>query len=138
MNNPPLRVVFDSNFILASVKRGSYAEQWLLAAATGELLCLFISPEILEEIKAKLETKFLFSRADAAAFLDNIRHISTVVWPKVKIEIASDPDDNKILECAIEAKANIIVTADRGLLELKQYQDVGIVHPNQLKYFFPN
>jgi predicted nucleic acid-binding protein len=61
-----------------------------------------------------------------------------IVYPKHKINIVRDPDDDKIIECALEAKADIIVTFDKDLLTLKTYAGISIVHPAMLKYLFFN
>jgi predicted nucleic acid-binding protein len=47
----------------------------------------------------------------------------------VKI-IEDDPDDNRILECALEAGADLIISGDHHLLELKQIQKVKILSPS--------
>jgi hypothetical protein len=51
----------------------------------------------------------------------------SIVYPKQKIYIISDPKDNIFLECAVESKAKFIVSGDNHLLELKEYRDIKIV-----------
>jgi predicted nucleic acid-binding protein len=48
--------------------------------------------------------------------------------------VKNDPDDNTILECAVEVQADIIVSADKDLLKLKRYENTQIQHPTNLKY----
>ena len=49
--------------------------------------------------------------------------------------VAKDPSDSKIIECALAGKAYFIVSGDKHLLDLRQYQKIKIVTPNQfLKY----
>ena len=43
--------------------------------------------------------------------------------------ILHDPDDNRILECAVEGQAHLIVSGDRDLRRLKIYQGIPIVTP---------
>ena len=43
--------------------------------------------------------------------------------------VAKDPDDNKILACAIEAQADYVVSGDHHLLELGSYRGIPIVRP---------
>jgi len=43
----------------------------------------------------------------------------------------SDPDDNKILSCAIEAKADYIVSGDKHLTTLKQFKEINIVNAGE-------
>jgi uncharacterized protein len=66
-----------------------------------------------------------------------IKQLATQASPKRKLDVVKeDPDDNIILECALEAHADIIVSADRDLLRLKQFEGIQIHHPSNLKYIF--
>jgi predicted nucleic acid-binding protein len=46
--------------------------------------------------------------------------------------IADDPDDNKIIECAVAAGADVIVSGDKHLLRLGQYRGIRIMKLRQL------
>ena len=98
---------------------------------------MYASPEILIEVKEKLLSKFDFSIEQAAGFLNFIQRYAILINPSRQITgVLADLDDHIILECALEAKANIIITPDRQLLKLKKYQDIVIAHPSMLKYWF--
>ena len=43
------------------------------------------------------------------------------------MELCRDPDDDKFIECADDAKCVYIVSGDKGLLSLKKYKDIEIV-----------
>jgi putative PIN family toxin of toxin-antitoxin system len=47
------------------------------------------------------------------------------------VRIVSDPEDNKILESAVESKSDYLITEDHALLEIGQYEGVKIVVPGQ-------
>ncbi len=52
------------------------------------------------------------------------------VRPKNQIAVVfSDPDDNRVLECAVEGQADFIVTGDKDLLRLNRFQNVTIIPP---------
>ena len=54
------------------------------------------------------------------------------ISPKARIEIIKeDPDDNIILECVIEGKAELIISGDKHLLELKEFQNIPIVRTKE-------
>ena len=54
--------------------------------------------------------------------------ISNRVFPTVTLGIIrEDPDDNRILECAVTGHADAIVTGDRAMLDLKNYSGVRIL-----------
>ncbi len=131
----PLKAVFDSNVYLAASKKNGYARLHLQRAQPNGPYRLFISPEILIEVRRKLVVKFSYTTADAAKFAAMIMNYATLVQPQQKITgILQDTDDHIILECALEARADIIVSADRGLLKLKQFQGITIIHPTMLQY----
>lgn len=121
-----LRVVFDSNvYISAFITKGSKAEDAYLLAAEGRVE-LYTSVAILTETAKKLREKFLWDDDHITAALKHISKIATVVRPIGKLNILEDGPDNRILECAKEAKAHLIVTGDSHLLDLKEYGGIGI------------
>lgn len=138
MQNPKLKIVPDSGFYIAAALKNGYARSYLVGR--GSKLFgyeLFTSEAILLETQGKLEDKFGFDRADVVKTIQAIRRVATVVYPRQKLSVVRDPDDNKILECAIEAEAHAIATFDKDLLDLKGYEDIKIVHPTMLSYWFP-
>jgi predicted nucleic acid-binding protein len=56
-----------------------------------------------------------------------IGRIATIVRPVRKISILEDVPDNRILECATAAQAHLIVTGDRHLLKLREFEGISIV-----------
>lgn len=135
----PLKVVFDTNiYVMAAGMPDGYIDYWLdLVKPPSNKFQLFCSPSILAEVQDKLEHKLQFERSLAVEYIEAIKEIVTVVNPTIVLdEVPTDPDDNRILECAVEAHADIIVTADKDLLRLKTFKDVQIFHPSNLKYIF--
>ena len=86
----------------------------------------------------KLSNKFGFSRAEVTKFLSDLDRILTKVRPSIQVSAVRDPKDNMILEAAIEANAQLIVTFDKDLLSLKNYEIVQIAHPRMMQYWFPH
>jgi putative PIN family toxin of toxin-antitoxin system len=135
---PKTKVVPDSNVYIAAALNKSYSYDWLFGAgephATYEL---YTSEAILAEVSNKLAEKFHFERAITAGFLTDLDQVVHKVRPTVEIKVVRDPKDNMILECAVEARAALIITFDKDLLSLKQYEDIQIAHPSMVKYWFP-
>ena len=50
-----------------------------------------------------------------------------MIEPKTDIEVSRDPDDDKFIECAVDAKALYIVSGDNDLLDIGQYEDIQII-----------
>ncbi len=102
----------------------------------GSGFLLYISPAIKQELLAKLKEKFDFEQVDN--FMVVLDRRAYNVSPTEKIDFLQiDPDDNKILECAVAAEADLIVTMDKHLLKLKTFRKIGIVHPKAFSYMFP-
>jgi predicted nucleic acid-binding protein len=60
-----------------------------------------------------------------------ILSFTRVVNPGIKLNVikSADPDDNKILVCAVACGANYVVSGDAHLLELKEYKGIKIITP---------
>lgn len=137
----PVRVVLDTNvYIGAALNPQSIIYKIVEDSAAQYMATYFTSPEILQELQDILESpKLGFSRPDVVRWLNRLEKAITVIRPQQKVDLLTerDPDDNKILECALEAKADIIITADLDLLSLKEFQGSKIMHTNSVKYLFP-
>lgn len=132
-----MRVVFDTNVYIAAVLRGGFAED-IIALADKKAVTVLTSKEILNELENKLLVKFEFTQEQVNVIIKRINKLSTNIEITVKITLINrDPDDNKILECAISGEADLIVSADQDLIQLKSYKDIPIIHPKTLSYTFP-
>jgi predicted nucleic acid-binding protein len=59
-----------------------------------------------------------------------IAKVAEIVVPNVSVrEVADDPDDDRILECAVAGHADIIVSGDQHLLRLKSFRGISVVSP---------
>jgi predicted nucleic acid-binding protein len=59
--------------------------------------------------------------------LKAISKVATVIKTRPHLHILHDETDNRILECALEANADFIVSGDRHLLSLKHFQNIKII-----------
>jgi len=54
------------------------------------------------------------------------------VVPTQKLDVVkADPDDNKIVECVVEAASEYLVTGDKGILKLGTNGAIQVVTPAQ-------
>lgn len=138
--SPKLRIVPDTGFYISAALHNGFARSYLVGRGTKFLSYkLFSSEAILLELQEKLESpRFSFTRSRAVTLLQEVRGVVTIVAPRIKLSVVRDPDDDKILECAKEARAELIVSFDRDLLSLKEYDGIKIVHPAVLQYMFPS
>ena len=122
-----MRVVFDTNiYVSAFGISGGNAEEAYLHAVGGSFE-LVTSSAILTETANVFRTKFNWSDEKVGKLLGTLSQMATVVKTQPSLHVLTDESDNRILECAIEADANLIVTGDRHLLDLKRYQTITIV-----------
>jgi uncharacterized protein len=61
----------------------------------------------------------------------NLENLANVVTPRQSFNAVADPDDNKILECAVEAGSDCVVTSDTHLLTLREFRGIPIMTPEQ-------
>ena len=124
-----LRVVLDTNVLISAILFGGKPRQILEKAIRGEIrLCL--SEPILEELKGVLQrSKFDYSPEMIQFILTELMAIADFVNPSETLNVVlEDPEDNRILECAVEAKANYIISGDLHLLKLSRYLDIEVQH----------
>lgn len=132
-----MRIVFDTNIFIAAALKGQLAENLIDLAVEGEIV-LLTSQDILDELREKLLSKFDRSEGIVDFFIGKIKKVSELIEITNSIlAVKRDPDDNKILECAVSGKADLIVSADQDLIKLKTFQGIAIVHPKTLSYTFP-
>lgn len=123
-------VVLDTNVLISAIVFGGNPRKILEAVLNGEPK-LFFSENILDELKGVLQRpKFGFQAEVIQSILSELNAIGHIVKPLSHVrEIQEDADDNRILECAIEASANYIISGDTHLLNLKKYRNIRVVSP---------
>ena len=122
-----MRVVFDTNiFVSAFIIPGSLAEKAVLKIIEGKDI-LLLSKEILDELLSTLSTKFSRDKEEISRVAVILSEMVEWVRPKLRRGTLKDEPDNRILECAVFGKADIIVTGDKEMLRLRKYQTTKIV-----------
>jgi putative PIN family toxin of toxin-antitoxin system len=127
-----LKIVFDTNiYISAFVIPGGNAEKTYLHAIDGDFeLCTSIA--ILTELARKLDEKFGWEKHKIAQLITSISNLATVLKTTPWLKVVSDDPDNRILECAIKAEADFLVTGDKHLLKLRNYGNFEIIRLSTL------
>jgi putative PIN family toxin of toxin-antitoxin system len=135
-----LRVVLDTNILISGIFwRGNPYK--ILSRCLGEGLQLVTSLEILEELQQVLRTekKFGLNEEDISSYIGLMISNSIMVNPAQAIDVVTDdPEDNAILECAVEGKADYIISGDRHLLSLREYGGIRILTAREFIEFINN
>ena len=125
-----MKVFLDTNVLVSAV-----ATRGLCADVLREVLVshdLVLSQQVLDEVGQVLRTKMGASPDLAAEFVRLLEQDAVIArparLPRVKLH---DKDDLPILGAAIAARAQVLVTGDRELLELGIVEDVEVVSPRQ-------
>lgn len=122
------RIVLDTNVLISAIAFGGRPREVLEKVISGTF-AMAISAEMLAEFQGVLEgRKFRYPSAIVRTIVNELLAVSELVRPTMKVEqIKADPADNRILECALESRAACIVTGDRHLLELGQFEGISIL-----------
>jgi putative PIN family toxin of toxin-antitoxin system len=122
-----VRVVFDTNiFVSALILPGSRAEEALTRIIEGTDR-LILSKPILDELLGVLARKFSRDGEELARVAVWLGEVAEWVRPTRHLNVAADEADNRILECAVAGRAEIIITGDRDLLQLRSFEGTRIV-----------
>jgi putative PIN family toxin of toxin-antitoxin system len=125
------RVVLDTNVYISALLFGGLPGS-VLELAFLRAFTLILSAALLDELDEKLQEKFEMTMEDAAFLRARLETVAEIVEPEEVLDvIAEDPDDNRVLECAVKGGADLIVSGDRHLLKLGSYQGIAIVTVRQ-------
>lgn len=113
-----MKVVFDTSVLVAALAfPGGRADDALRALfRSGGTLCL--SPHLLDEVLRTLARKFDRDREEIARAAVFLAEAGEIVRPKGAPGILPDPNDDRILACAIAAEAAALVTGDKAMLRV--------------------
>jgi putative PIN family toxin of toxin-antitoxin system len=125
------RVVADTNIYVSALNFAGTADE-VLALGRAGLIEVYISPPILDEVTGVLARKFGWSAARIREATQVIGNFTVLVHPAERVNLVrEDEADNRILECALAARADTIVTGDRHLLQLRRFLGTLISSPRQ-------
>ncbi len=128
-----LRAVLDTNVYVSAFisTRGVSHELWQ-RAIRGDYI-LLVSPAVLREIADVLRKDLAWPEFDIIAQLKMVVRVALIVQPKATLRaMKADPDDDRILGCAVAGGADLIASYDHHLRSLTAFRHIGIVHPVDL------
>ena len=125
------KIVIDTNNLISALGwEGSSRE--LVRRVIGRDYELFISLKQLAELQRVIAyPKFAFTEQQKNSFLALLSEIATFVDTTLTLKVARDPDDNMLLECAIEVNADFLISGDEHLRELRQFGNTKILSVNE-------
>ena len=122
-----MRIVIDTNVLISGVFFGGFPRK-ILSAVVGHQITACATAEIINEYEDIVQE--MISRKQGhinRTILSPLIKAMEIIAPVTQIKICRDPDDNKFLECAKDSHALYIVSGDKDLLVIEQFENIQIV-----------
>jgi len=137
-----LKAVFDANLLISAFlsrdnPRGASSE--LMRLVISGALELYLSVEIIDEAievlgdSRRLRARYDYSLQQVGQYHADLLTLATVLDGPAPVSgaVPRDPDDDKIIACAVAAGADYLVSRDLDLLSLGTYAGIIIIRPEQ-------
>ena len=122
-----MRVFLDTNVLASALTtRGLCSDLFEVVLQSHEMLT---SDHVIGELKRILPSKLGQSKEVTDGFINLLRTHALLVTHEHPPPSLPAPDDEPIVACAIEGNADVFVTGDKALLELRKVDHLQIVSP---------
>ncbi len=122
----------DTNFLVSATQWDYSVAHKLLLKLLEKNIQIFTANEILDEFANILARDFQYSHEEIGNITEKVLAFVTLVQITSKVDaVKDDPEDNKILECALDSDSEYVISYDKHLLNLKEFQDIKIVKPEE-------
>lgn len=130
-----IRAVIDTNVLIRAAIRPQGALGPIVRRLRVGAYLLIISEILFDELIEKLREpriarKYNLDEQDIKDFVGELAVSGRIVFPTREIHGCRDEDDNRVLEAAVTARADFIVTTDEDLLVLDPFEEIRIVRPH--------
>jgi putative PIN family toxin of toxin-antitoxin system len=127
-----LRAVIDTNILVSGlIRKQGLPGQVLRHLRSGDFTLIYSVPIMVEVVEVlsrpQFRHKYQVVADDITALINLVRLRGELVTPNRKIDVCRDPKDNRFLEAAIEGDADIIVSGDKDLLDMADFETIPIV-----------
>ena len=127
-----MRAVIDTNILISGlIRKQGLPGQVLRHLRNGDFWIIYSVPIMVEVVEVlsrpQFRNKYQVVADDIMALINLVRLRGEIVSPERKIDACRDPKDNRFLEAAIEGNANIIVSGDKDLLDMMDFETIPIV-----------
>lgn len=130
-----MKIIIDTNVVISGTFFGGYPRK-IIEAVVNDKVSAYASKSIINEYKEIVDEMISMKQGKLNKnILDPFIQKLIIIKPTSKIKLSRDKDDDKFIECAIDAKASYIVSGDKDLLDIKKYKNVEIV---TAKMFYDN
>ena len=132
------KVVYDTNIIVSTVLHKDRLPASLLSLALEGKVRLFVSEELIREYEGVLKRpKFKLGKKEIENLMNFIRKKAIKVKPIKKLtKIKKDLANNRVLECALEAQVDFIVTGNKKHFPFEKFHRARVVSPQEFATYF--
>lgn len=124
-----IRAVLDTNVVVSALLTPSGVTASLLNLAALHAFRCYVSRPILDEYREVLGRDHLgIAEREVITSIARLQPSAVLLTPRRRLQVCRDPGDNKFLECALEGRADYLVTGNLRHFP-KQFQDIRIVLP---------
>ena len=128
---PVVKAVLDTNVVVSAHLKVEGLEALILELALSARFSLIVSRALLEEYEGVLRRpRFRLDPRRIERSMLAIQKAAILVQPQKHLQVTLDPEDNKVLECALEGGAEYLVTGNTRHFP-KEFQRIGILAPRQ-------
>jgi len=129
-----MRIVADTNILISATFWKGDSERIMRMVEKGKVTLVLSSEIIKEFIKVLRSDEILQKIRDKdlrfQLTVEKIVSLAEIVVPDEKLNVVKDdPDDNIVLECAEKGAVDFIITNDKHLLKLREFEGIPIVTP---------
>lgn len=132
-----MRIVIDTNVVISGVFFGGFPRK-ILSAVVGQKITACATAEIVNEYEEIVQEMIGRKQGHInRAILSPLIRAMEIIKSITHVNICRDPDDNKFLACAKDSHALYIVSGDKDLLVIEQFENIQIVTAKDFceKYF---
>jgi len=127
-----MKIVLDTNVFISGIFF-SGPPSTILQAWRNSKFQIVLSKEILIEYQRVAEE---LSAKCPAVDIDKIIELFTIYGElietkNISVSVCEDPDDNKFIECAIASNCKLIISGDKHLLNITNYQGISVLKPRE-------
>lgn len=126
-----LKLVVDTNVVISALLKPESNPALIMSLILRGDCRLCVTEKVFSEYE-EVSGRGKFKKLDQASvreFLSTLRSRALWVVPKVTIDVAQDPDDNAFLECALESKADFLITGNVHHFREEKFHRTSIVTP---------
>jgi len=133
-----LKAVYDPNIIVSAALHKDRLPASLLSLALKGKVKLFVSDQLLQEYEGVLKRpKFKLGEKEIEDLIKLIKEKAIRVKPAMRLtRIKKDLADNRVLECALEAKVDFIVTGNKKHFPFERFHKTKVVNPREFATYF--